>query len=788
MSVHRHPLRILAGAYRWALGIAMIAVVVWAFVWVGIREVSTVLEDREGVELVLMHWSGGGGEEEDEIVAESIRAFEARNPGIRVKRINPGDSGQYFTKLQTMMAAGEAPDVFYMDDARMPTFIKADQLAPLDERLSGTGELALDDFFTPAVDAFRFDGARFGSGNLYGVPKDFTTVGFYWNRTLFDRAGAKHPVAGWTWDDFLAAARAVGRQEDCIGAEIVTWPFVLRGYIWTHGVDIVDGESLTIDNPKLVSALDALRSWRFDEENTLVRAEAEGIDPASLFLAGKLGMVGPFGRWVVPSYRKIDTFEWDFAPLPSGGSHANVIATVAWSMSSRSEHPEESWKLLSWLVGRETQEAQSRLGLAIPTLKAVANSDAFIDPDVPPANDQAFLDEVEFARVPSWPLDPAFQDQFQRTLDVALRTGKDVQVQVDALDAWWTDRRESPLAPSRSFPRMPWLEIGLGLSAILLIGVVIIVIWLRATRPDSRQAVIEERAGWLMVSPWILGFLLFLAGPILLSLLLSFARWKGLDTIAAAEFVGLANYRVIFGEDATFLESLRVTVYYAIIAVPLGQIFALLAAVILNTRVRGVELYRAAWYLPSVLAGVGMAVLWTWVFRSEGGLANTILAPVLGVFGVQPPEWFQADAVIFGAPAFAIMNLWLVGGSMLIYLAGLRNIPAEVLEAAEIDGARPLSRFVRVTLPMLGPVILFNGIMAIIGSFQVFTQAFVMTGGGPGNDTRFYVLYLYNLAFDWYELGYASALAWILLVIVLLLTAVVMRTGGRRVHYEGMRA
>jgi multiple sugar transport system permease protein len=183
-----------------------------------------------------------------------------------------------------------------------------------------------------------------------------------------------------------------------------------------------------------------------------------------------------------------------------------------------------------------------------------------------------------------------------------------------------------------------------------------------------------------------------------------------------------------------------------------------------------------------------MAVLWTWVFRSEGGLMNSLLAPVLSPLGLAPPEWFQADAAWAGPPAFAIMNLWLIGGSMLIYLAGLRNIPQDVLEAADIDGARPLSRFVRVTLPMLSPVILFNGIMAIIGSFQVFTQAFVMTAGGPGDDTRFYVLYLYNQAFDWYEMGYGSALAWLLLVVVLVLTAIVLRIGGRRVHYEGMRA
>ena len=207
---------------------------------------------------------------------------------------------------------------------------------------------------------------------------------------------------------------------------------------------------------------------------------------------------------------------------------------------------------------------------------------------------------------------------------------------------------------------------------------------------------------------------------------------------------------------------------------------------LLNMKVRGVSLYRAAWYLPSVLAGVGIAVLWQWVFKSDGGLMNQILTPILGVFGFSTPAWFTMDAATWGVPAFAIMNLWLVGGSMLVYLAGLRNIPTEQYEAASIDGARWWRRFRNVTLPMLSPVILFNVIMAIIGSFQVFTQAFVMTGGGPGDDTRFYVLYLYNLAFDVYEMGYASALAWVLLIVILILTALTLKVGGKKVYYEGM--
>ena len=155
--------------------------------------------------------------------------------------------------------------------------------------------------------------------------------------------------------------------------------------------------------------------------------------------------------------------------------------------------------------------------------------------------------------------------------------------------------------------------------------------------------------------------------------------------------------------------------------------------------------------------------------------------------GLQPPDWFGEDAALFGPPAFAILGLWMVGGSMMIYLAGLKGIPQELYEAAELDGAGALGRFRLVTLPMLSPVILFNGIMAVIASFQVFTQAFVMTGGEPGDLTRFYVLYLYDQAFEFYEMGYASAMAWILLVVVLALTLLVLRGSKRHVHYEALQ-
>jgi multiple sugar transport system permease protein len=230
-----------------------------------------------------------------------------------------------------------------------------------------------------------------------------------------------------------------------------------------------------------------------------------------------------------------------------------------------------------------------------------------------------------------------------------------------------------------------------------------------------------------------------------------------------------------------------VTLYYVAVAVPLGQGLALAAAVLMNRKVFGIPFFRAAWYLPSVLAGVGVAVLWRWVFDSDAGLMNQVLGPLLAPFGLEPPHWFGKDAAAWGVPAFAIMNAWFVGGSMMIYLAGLQGIPDELNEAAQVDGIGRVRRFASITLPMLGPVILFNVLMAVIGSFQVFTQAFVMTGGEPGDTTRFYVLYLFNQGFEFYEMGYASAMAWLLLLAVLAVTGIILGTSARHIYYEALR-
>ena len=789
-----------AKAVRLALTALVALCVAWAFARVAIREGSRLFHTDARTELVVMHWSGEGGQEEDRIVEDALAQFERENPDLRVRRINPGDAGSFYTKLQTMMASGDPPDVFYVGSERVPSFVALGLLAPLDpflERDSKVGasdRLDLDGFFTPTVEAFRFDGTTTGRGSLYGIPKDFTTVGFYWNKDLFAKAGLAPPSANWTWDEFIKDARAIGALDGCTGAEFVTWPAMVRAYLMTEGVDVkgTSFDDLTLRDPRALAALERLRAWRHDEDGALTSGKSKIASGSSVFLSGTVGLAGPFGRWVVPSYRKIPArdaggFEWDFAPLPRGESDANIVLTVSWSISSQSAHPEESWKLVRFLSGERMQRSLARLGLAIPTIRAAAESEDFADPAQLPDNDMGFTQAALRARVVDWPADAQFESLLGSRLDQGLKTGDlPLDEAISNFERDWRARSASPLSRAPMRP-MPWSAITVvaALLAALLIGGWILIL---ARTKASARARSEERVGYALASPWIVGFALFMAFPMAMSLALAFARWKGVSPLASAEWVGIANFEQLLTFDQRFRTSLRVTAYYALIAVPTGQLLALAAALLMHTRMRGIQLFRALWYLPSVLAGVGVSVLWRWMFDADAGLLNRALAPLLSPLGLTPPEWFGVDAAAWGAPAFALMGLWFVGGTMIVYLAGLQQIPSDLHEAASIDGAGRFRRFWSVTLPMLSPVILFNSIMAIISSFQVFTQAFVMTGGEPGDLTRFFVLYIYNQGFEYYEMGYASAMAWILLLIVLALTVVVMRTSRRFVHSDGVAA
>ena len=286
----------------------------------------------------------------------------------------------------------------------------------------------------------------------------------------------------------------------------------------------------------------------------------------------------------------------------------------------------------------------------------------------------------------------------------------------------------------------------------------------------------QRREAWealLFLSPWIIGFVLFTGGPIIASATLSFFRW---DVISPAQFVGTENYRRLF-HDPLLIKSLMNTVAYAAMYVPAAICVALGLALLLNRGLPGMGIFRTAFYLPTLTQGVATFTLWSVIFEPRAGPLNRFLR----LFIDDPPDWIKDPFWV--KPALVFMAVWSVGGMMLVFLAGLKNIPEQLYEAAEIDGAGRLGQFWHVTVPMLSPTIFFNVIVSTIASFQVFAAAFILTGVGPSNSTLFYVYYLFNRAFVYFNMGYASAMAWLLFAIVLALTLVQMRLGKRWVHY-----
>ena len=307
-------------------------------------------------------------------------------------------------------------------------------------------------------------------------------------------------------------------------------------------------------------------------------------------------------------------------------------------------------------------------------------------------------------------------------------------------------------------------------------------------RPFLRPAVREELMGWLFAMPWIIGFLLFTVGPMLYSLYTSFTRY---NIIADPRWIGFQNYENLFLNDPLFYKSLSNTFWMVIFKTPLVIVVAISLALLLNVDIPGGKFFRTVIYLPNVLSGIAAIFLWQWIL-APNGLFNAALS----TFGIQGPGWFVDPD--WTKPGMVLMGMWWIGGNVLIFLAGLKGIPKELYEAADIDGADGWQKVRHITLPLLSPTIFFEIVTGIIGTFQIFTTAFILIGtknaavGELGQSMLFYVLYLYDRAFgkigpSGFQMGYASAMAWVLFIIILVITFVQLRLAKRWVHYETER-
>lgn len=774
------------------------------------------------VELRFVCWDG---DEALRVIRKVIKDFEAKNPEISV-RVENMDYRVYFQKLLAQFAANTAPDVVLMDPQNFQKYAKRGAFLSLEPFVTAP-DFRLSDYYGPIVESMRFQ------GQLYVLPRDIAPIGLiYYNKRLFREAGLDQPDGSWTWDFDPRPQLGSKCFTNCMqkltkldaSGKVTQWAFAPS---WTGaftdtvafslGARYVDDPEAfrrtNFDDPRIIQAFDwvsklaSQRHWMPSQTELTSVAQTTAVE---LFISQKVAMY-QCGIWDVPHIRAAlkpgtkEFFDWDIVVAPGYKSPATgEISRAAptggsgYSIFSSTEHPKEAWKLVEWLAGKPGMEAMARAGIAQPAIRSLALSDCWIPgPNTPleqkyPANriatDQAVPSVVFPPTADYWMEVSGLAFAKTEPIYTGAKSAKDALTEANQI----SNNRLADILMERKLDRFNW-PIGIMVSSLLLLGLVAWIYWPERLVRRSRSAMEENRAAYIFASPWIIGTLVFTVGPMLLSLLMSFSEW---DIIQTAKWRGIGNYAEAVSVDPRFWNSLKVTGIFTLVSVPAGLVISLMLALLLNVKVRGMALYRSVFYLPALASAVASALIWRKIFQPEGGILNIILfgpdgkhdffhlASTLSTNG-QPPNWLGDEKLAL--PALIIMSLWTIGGGMVILLAGLQGIPDYYYEAAKLDGASAWQRLKVVTLPLLSPALFFTLITGAIASFQAFTQAFVMTQGGPNDSTRFYMLHLYDQAFGSLRMGYASALAWILFVIILGATLIQMQL-NKFVYYEGESA
>lgn len=740
--------------------------------------------------------------------------FEQKRPDVRiVLQYTPNDYGE---KLQLQLISNSAADIILMDDEPYPSYAirgYLEDLQPYIER--DREELRLDDFFPTAMDAFTFRGLT------AAMPWDGMAVMMYYNKDLFDAAGIPYPNADWTWEDFREIARKLtvdhdgdGRPDQYGALFIFSW-LDIQPLLWSFGARMLDEEGVraAIDSPEAYAAARFMQAIKFEDRSAIWFGDQQGMYPGVQILTGRLGMtpVGWFMSQVLSDIK--GGMRWGVCRMPRGpGGRYTRVTWDGISINAARPQPikEIAWDFVKHLLSEESQKTIAYSGRGIPVirdyaLKYIENPETEVDEMqvIAAMEEDARLTPVtaKFLALrraidEQWRMlereDPATRRTPEEVIpEVARRVN---EVMASELEAFGENR-----GATVSKNPLPY-QIA-GAAALLMIAMLLVRLGRKTTSLHDLRVVFTSQKrrrealwGILFASPWMCGFCLFLAFPIVFSMVLSFSQWDPYDPVAQRVFIGLDNYVRAFTQDPLVWVALSRTFTYAFVAVPVTLCCALGLAMLLNQGVRGIRVFRTIFYIPNVVGGVATAIMWLYIFNPvfgplNGGLArlNRLLDMTpLAFINLPEPQWLTDPN--WAMPSLFIMMLWSTGGgAMIIFLAGLQGVPHHLYEAAELDGAGRWRKFWNVTLPMLSPTIFFNLIMGMIGALQVFMQAFVLLGreGGESNQLLFFVLYLYRKAFFDYEFGYAAALAWILFAIILTFTLLVIRSSALWVYYEG---
>ena len=746
-------------------------------------------------EPVTLRFSFWGSDREIQNFQEIAAAFTELHPGISVK-LEGLPWGDYWTKLKTQAAGRRAPDVIRMFTGEAAGWYHRRVMLDLTQFVQ-RDRVPLHEHFEVGVQACTWEGKTFS------LPTDIAIRIYMYDKDLFDAANVPYldPKQPLTWEELQTiAAKLTRRKRDAVevyGLSLGYKP--IDAFVYQAGGQIVDRivnpTQMLINRAEAKRGLDFYRGLIHDLRVSVppnIQQDSGFGAPDFALLSGKVA-IAHNGPWALSTYKEKKGLRFGLAPIAMGKTRAQVCTVNSCGVYAYSSHKEEAWEFVKFIAGPKGQEMVARLGVGIPSLREVARSDHFLKGPFAVENMEVFLDEVEHAVNNIMTPTGEFGRERDRILGDRLGLNN---LSADEAAAELEKVGTRLLTPAdRAISRFVRRKAPLLICAAG--GALLLLVVLAAHRQAGRAKGMgkhENLAGYLFISPWIVGFILFMAFPIVAAAALSFTDW---DTLSPLKWVGAQNYVDIFKvdiepsglwwsftvHDEPFWQSLKVTFIYVLCSLPIQLIGGLLVAALLNMDFRGSRLFRTVLYLPYLFSGVAISFVWLWLYSPDYGLINYFLTlfhePVKGVW---PPQWLSSEG--WALPAIIIMNVMWIGGNMIIFQAGLRGIPRELYESAEVDGAGSVSKFLHITIPMLTPTILFNLIMGTIGSFQVFTQAYVMTKGGPNRATLFYVLYLYNRAFQDFQMGYACALAMILFLVIFAFTYLQLRSARHWVHYE----
>lgn len=731
----------------------------------------------------------GASPDEQKAYKQLVKDFEKENPDIKVNAVLVPQT--YVERKLILSIAGEVPpDVVRFYAHLGGNMMSKNALYPLDDLIK-KDKFDIDDFYPSAIEQNVYN------GKIYGLPWILSPNALYYNKKMLKKAGYSRPPK--THKELLEYSLKLtkkdskGKYTQLGYTDFLYNPNNFALYLWQEGGELVDPQT----HKATFNSKEGLKALMFMDK--FIKREVGSTKNLQNFTSNFTGNIDdPFGKEViamrVDSPYKVSIYKKNFPNLdfgityvPTSKNIASEIVGNSLIIPKTSKHVEAAWKFIKFATSKEQMSNVCYVGGRIPARKSAALSDKFYKDPIY----KGFIDQLDYGK--SIPIVPGWNEanaSLARELEAFLTGKQTAQETLNKGEKEVNKIIASADEDVSSYPLVNWKII---ISIFVICLIIFLIIWTCYTLKKAKTKYERDQVKdfYLFLLPWIIGFLVLTLGSVLASLIISFTKW---DVLNPGHFVGFRNFTELFA-DQRFYQSIYVTFVYTILSVPLSIIFGLFISMILAKGIKGIAIFRALYYIPSIISGVATSVLWINIFAPNGLLNNFLHLHVVPWFENGKLVWLSmsnnADGWLinpnFVIPAFVIMSVWAVGSSMIIYLAAIQGVPEAIYEAADMDGASHTKQFFIVTLPLISPAIFYELITGIIFSLQMFTQAFILNNGtgGPEDSGLFYGLYLYNNAFQYLNLGKASAMAWLLFIVVMIITFINFKLASKWVYYDG---